>query len=207
MTTPALTTSTVGPRWVTFIGIALLVAGLGAGVGSLVMFARALPTGIVAADGSLGDAVILAVDPGGSGTATLDGGTTYGLWLVGDEDVLVSQAPVVTGPDGSSAQVIPTAVDATVDIGGVSALYVWDLRTDAAGTYTVQADPACKATLALTPAESSLDIVTSVSLTLLLVFVAVGLGAAGIGLVIGGGVWWSHRRHNQRRLSEAEQAA
>ena len=207
-----LSTSTTGPKVLTFIGIAVLVLSIGIGVGGGVLIAsgvRTLDENIREIDSKVDDAAIATIQPGETETVTLASRTRYTLWL--GSDSTSSAWPVVTDPSGASVAVstnryTSSSWEADESIEG------WRFTSQAAGAYEITA-AADGPTLQLMPGIELDTLVDSAGGAVravgggLLVATGLGLGTVGVGLLVGGAVWWSVRSKNARRVAETGQPA
>ena len=200
-------TSTQGPKILTAVGVVLLLAAIAVVVLVVRLFLSVLPTGIVAADGAPGPDAAGGTGVPGTVTLSLPADTTYAIYLAHPTGVSVqlSDEIVVTGPDGQPAGSAATPSGTTTHH-GVTARDVDAFRTGAAGNYTLTApelenpDPSRWATIIVTESDSIPGFVGGVFGTIAGVFVAIGLGLAGLTVTIVGAIWWYTRRQNQRQV-------
>jgi hypothetical protein len=199
---PPLRTSTTGAKWLTFTGIALLVIAFAAGITAVVKFISMVPVGIINMDGTTGDRVLVAVQPGETGTAVLDANSIYQVWwITSDPSVTQSQigTPRVNAPDGTPVSLAPAFVSCSASMGAQHGRCGWQFTTAAAGTYTItaiQGKP--DVTIAVAPGTNFAGFFGGVALTILAWFVAIGGGLLGAGMTIGGAIWWHARKKNAR---------
>lgn len=201
-------TSTRGPKILTAVGVFLLVATAAVVAGVVWLFLSVLPTGIIGSDGEPGADAVGGTEVPGTVTLSLPAGTTYAVYLAHPSsagDVLLSDQITVTGPDGQPAgpAVIPSG---TTTRNGVTAHDVSSFRTGDAGDYTVTvpelADPDATpwATIIVAEGEDVRGFVGGVFGTIAGVFLAIGLGLAGLIVTTIGAIWWYTRRQNQRQV-------
>ena len=175
-----LSTSTKGAKILTFMGIGLLVLMLAAGVGGGFLFASGVSQ---AQEEEYVDEVVL---PGETATVRLAAGTSYTLRSVRSYRSTVDW-PTVTDPAG-----IPVKVR-TVSSSSTSG---WRFRSSTAGSYQIAASPYGS------PLELSRTDPPGIASTVGGVFTlmtATFLGLIAVGMIIGGGIWWSARAKNARR--------
>ena len=199
---------TTGPKALTITGVVLAVAALAVGVVAAVAFVGVLPLGVLAADGSDGEDVVGSVAVGSTAELVLEA-ESYGLYLVAPRDELdVGAVPAdrlvaatsVTGPDGAAVEVRRPSGTSSVGMGGVDAELLGTLRAPTGGAYTVEVDDALAGGAApdvrvvVVPDDGALATVGGVFTSLGLTFLALLLGAVGLGLAVGGGIWWASRR-------------
>ncbi len=199
MTYPAspAKTSTTGPKILTFGGIGLLVVTAVLAVFVVRLFLSVLPLGIVDSDGSPGPDAVGGTDVPGSVTLTLETDTAYTVYLAfpSNTAAALSEDPTVTDAMGTILPGLP-APASTSTIGGVSAEGVHTFRTSAAGEYTIDvpelADPDSTpwATAVVTEGDDLPAFFSGLFGTVFGVFLAIGLGVLGLGMVVGGGIWW-----------------
>lgn len=196
----ARSTSTRGPKILTFSGIAALVAGLAALFAAVGLFVAVLPLDVLAADGGPGSGVLAVVPAPGSATATLDTGS-YLVYLAAPRDTspLLEGAISVTDADGDAIRVGSSSISGSVSNGSTEAHTVAGFEVPADGSYLITAPPAQADEARLLVLEDSGvgTFVGQVAGTVGAVFLGIGLGIVGLGLTIGGGIWWYLRR--QRR--------
>ncbi|MCL2092555.1 MAG: hypothetical protein FWH11_15370 [Micrococcales bacterium] len=165
----------------------------------------------------------MAIDPGESGEVRLDGSTRYGIWVVGrterlgpgeeapqqdgkDKCVTPGGYPDVTGPDQSPVSVAVLFGTYLWSWAGERCVsYQWEFETGAAGTYQVAAPD--DATLMLTKPAEPQKFIGGVGLGALALLTAIGAGAVGLGLTLGGGIWWGKRRKAARKAGLAPGAS
>ncbi|HIZ37909.1 MAG TPA: hypothetical protein H9815_19195 [Candidatus Ruania gallistercoris] len=201
-------TSTRGPKILTAVGVVLLLAAIAVVVLVVRLFLSVLPTGIVAADGAPGQEAAGGTEVPGTVTLSLPADTTYAIYLAhpsSADDVELSDRITVTGPDGQAAIPAPTP-SGTLTRSGVSAHDVSSFRTGAAGDYTVTApelqdpDSTAWATIIVAESDNIPGFIGSVFGTIAGVFLAIGLGLAGLIVTIIGAIWWYTRGQNRRRV-------
>jgi hypothetical protein len=193
-------TSTAGPRLLTFGGVAALALGAVGLVLAAQSFVGLLPLGILTADGTAGSDVVATVPAPGSTEVVLEGSTDYALYLARPEAAEggLDGRVVVEGPGGEVVDVAGSAdVSVHTSRGGIVANTVGSFTTAAAGTYTLVA-PAMsddvEASVLVAPDRPVLPFVGGILGTIAGVLVAGVLGALGLGMVIGGALWWHVRR-------------
>jgi len=165
---------------------------------------------IVRGDGTPGSAVVVAVEPGQAVTVELEADTLYQLYLLGDRrDVLVSEKmsthwfpgsspPDVVGPDGQEVEVRSVGVPSGATYGDHRAESRWQITTDAAGTYQIESPADNDLTLALVRGDRVLSMLGGVGLMVVLWIAAAFFGLAGLGMTLGGALWWSSRKKRAR---------
>lgn len=178
-------------------GAITLVLAIAAAVLTAFLFARVLPSGVLRFDGSAGPAVVGQVPAPGTAEVTLEGGESYDVFLAtpGDGARLGGDLEVVA-PDGSVVDVERAAVQSTVALGGVHAETVAGFEAPVDGDYTVRAPEllgAADGELLLTPATAFGGFMAGIAGSVFGVFVVLGLGVVGLGLLVGGIVWRTMR--------------
>ena len=200
-------TSTRGPKILTWVGVGLLLAAIAVVVLVVRTFLSVLPIGIVAADGAPGPDAAGGTEVPGTVTLSLPAETTYAVYLAYPSGVSVqlSEEVEVTGPDGEPAS--RTSVPSgTTTSNGVTARDVSAFRTGAAGDYTITApelenpDTAPWATIIVTESDSIPGFVGGLFGTIAGVFLAIGLGIAGLIVTVLGAIWWYTRNQNRRQV-------
>lgn len=201
-------TSTTGPKILTAVGVLLLVAAVAVIVLVARLFLSVLPTGIVAADGAPGPDAAGGTEVPGTVTLSLPASTVYAVYLAHPSTVdglALSDPVTVTGPDGQPASFAATPSGTTTS-NGVTAEDVSAFQTGAAGDYTVTVpeleDPDATpwATVIVTESDNIPGFIGGVFGTIAGVFVAIGLGLAGLTVTIIGAIWWYTRHQNQRQV-------
>lgn len=210
--------STRGPRALTVLGVVVLLGALVAGSVAVVLVVRALPTGVVGPDGGPGPDVVAVVEPGREARAELTAGA-YHVWSAtpargaGDGDA-TSDGASGGLPDGARdvverIRVTDPAGDDDVPVrrgwlSGTSrngrhlAVTVAGFDTSRSGTHVLHV-PSLPGTddahLLLTADRGAATFVGAVLGTVAAVMAALVLAAVGLGLALGGGVWWYRRAH------------
>lgn len=191
-----------GPVVLLVLGALLLVATAAVAVFAGRIFLDTLPTGVLGADGRAGSAVVAEVDVPGEATVDLGEGTyTVLLRTVGGPGEL--DGPLhVTGPDGAELTPRPATVSTSAARGGAHARSLVDIRALHAGEHVLSAPPTsdgAAASLLIIEAADSGAFLGSIFVTVAGTFVALFLGALGVGLVIGGLIWRYVRRRERPR--------
>lgn len=198
---PPRPVSTTGPAWMTWIGVVLLIGATVIAVWTVFLFVSLLPVGVLNADGSPGDRVIASGEEESTIEVDLDARTQYALLLVrpeGPRDAHLSRNVMVTAPDGSTfpSNRIP-GFTVHVSGGGKEGDTVTAFRTSEAGRYTLDLPSGVgtePGSLFLVEDTQPLAFVGGVFGSIGGVFAAILLGIIGLGLTIGGAVWWRSRR-------------
>jgi hypothetical protein len=200
-TAPIRRPSTTGPAWMTWIGVVLLVASVALAVATVFLFASLLPTGLLNRDGTPGDDVVASIDAGSSATVALDDDTAYSILLVRPTDEpsgALTGDIAVTAPDGTSS--VPDrapAVSTRVTGGQTTAASFTAFRTGAEGDYLLTVPAASDdepTSILIVEDGDTLPFVGGVLGSIGGVFGALLLGIPGLGLTIGGAIWWRSRR-------------
>jgi hypothetical protein len=207
---PPRSVSTTGPAWLTWIGIVLLVAAVAIAIFTVSLFVSLLPVGVMNADGSPGEDVVASVDAGRTGEAEFEADTDYLVILVRPTDAsegALAGDIIVTAPDGSSSPAVQDpGVDMNVGGGGSSGESFTAFGADAGGTYEIAVPAATDAeptSVLIVEDRETLSFVGGIFGTVGGVFAAILLGLVGLGLMIGGGLWWRSRRAARRAASPA----
>ncbi|SEE64163.1 hypothetical protein [Ruania alba] len=203
---PPAPTSTTGPKILTFSGAAVLVLAIAVIVVVVRLFLSVLPFGVVAADGAPGPDAAGGTEVPGTVSLELTADSTYVVYLAhpsGLDGVELAEAVTVTGPGGTPVAGIPAPASSST-MNGVTAQDVFAFRTDAAGEYTVAApalaDSAATpwATVVVAEGHDMQGFFGGLFGSVFGVFAAIALGVAGVGMTLGGAIWWYIRVHPQR---------
>jgi len=195
----------------------VLVLAVAAVVGGVLLLVSVVSAGagIITSDGTPGSAVVVAVEPGQTETVELEADTLYQLWVLGPSaryepvspypgDECVPSAfgafPAAVGPGGQEVRVRPATGRHEVTVSGHTANARWQLTTDVAGTYQIEAPEWCtsSSTLALVEGDGIWAMLGGIGLMVVLWIVAGFLGLAGLGMTLGGALWWSSRKKRAR---------
>lgn len=208
--TPIRRPSTTGPAWMTWIGVILIAASIALAGPTVFLFASLLPTGILNRDGTPGDDVVASIDAGSNATVELDEDTSYSILLVrpADESAGVLSADIaITAPDGTSsvADRAP-AVSTRVSGGQATAASFTAFRTGSEGDYLITVPAATDdepTSVLIVEDGDTLPFVGGVLGSIGGVFGALLLGIPGLGLTIGGAIWWRSRRRARAAFDSA----
>ncbi len=165
-----------------------------AGVLAVVLFVRAVPTGVVDAAGGPGSAALASGPAPGAAELVVTGGTTYAVWAV-DGGALGPRDVTLACPGSDAPPVSAPSVSGSSSAGGVTA--------ETVAEFTATADATCTVSVASAPGTSvsgtSTFVVTegwrfgeffaTVGGTVAAVLVAIGGGVLGAALLAGGIVW------------------
>ncbi|UFU06082.1 hypothetical protein [Ruania halotolerans] len=205
MPAPPATTSTTGPKILTFSGAVVLACAIVVIVVVVRLFLSVLPLGVVGADGAPGPEAVGGTDVPGSVTLPLSADTTYAVYLAHPshaDGVALSAAVSVTGVSGETVR-STAGPSGSSSSNGVGAHIVHTFRTSGAGEYTVDvptlADPGVTpwATVVIAEGDDLPAFFTGVFGTVFGVFAAIGLGVAGTAMTLAGVIWW-HLRSRAR---------
>ncbi|WP_125777785.1 hypothetical protein [Antribacter gilvus] len=189
--------STRGAKILTFAGAAVLLVALAAVVVAVVLFLRAVPTGIVTADGGPGSAALASGPVGGSAELEVAEPGRYTVWQVsGDEDEFLAADDVAVTP-GGDVTVSSPAVSQSFGRGGAEAIAVADLVVTTPGDYVVTVltpDAPAGSTFVVTEGTGFREFFTGLGGTIAAWFVAIGGGIVGVMMLTGGIVWWALAR-------------
>ncbi|TDE99075.1 hypothetical protein EXU48_02530 [Occultella glacieicola] len=206
MSTPPTRTSLRGPVILTAAGALVLVAAIVVAVLVVRLFLSVLPVGLVGADGVPGPEAVGGTDVPGTLTLELEADTTYTILLAHPSNaqaVALGDAITVTGPDGRPAT-STIGPSTTVDNNGVSARSIDVFTTAAAGAYAIVVPPldnpaaTAWATVVVAEGDELPGFIGGIFGTIFGVFLALGLGVAGVAMIVGGAVWW-HIHSRARR--------
>lgn len=197
--------STTGPAWMTWIGIVFLAATVAIAIATVSLFLSLLPTGVLNPDGSTGDDVVASIDAGSSTSIDLDGDASYSLLLVRPTDESsgsLSGDVAIIAPDGTTsvADRAP-AVSTRVSGGQLTAASFTAFRTTDDGEYTITVPAATDdepTSVLIVEDGETLPFIGGVFGAIGGVFAAIITGMIGLGLTIGGGLWWRSRRAARR---------
>ncbi|PSL37784.1 hypothetical protein CLV49_1391 [Labedella gwakjiensis] len=206
--------SVKGPAWLTWIGVVLLVASVAIAIATVSLFASLLPTGFLNQDGTPGDDVIASIDAGESASVELDGDTSYSLLLVRPTDessgALTGDVALIA-PDGTTSVADRAPAVSTRVSGGqatAASFAAFETTDDGAYTITVPAATDDQPTSVLVVEDGdTLPFVGGVFGSIGGVFAVLLLGIPGLGLTIGGAIWWSSRRRARRAYDAGQPTA
>jgi hypothetical protein len=202
--TPA--TSTTGPKVTVLIGSLLVIGAIVLAVFAVLAVVRVVPTDMMRFDGSPGEAVLGVVEAPGHDEVTLDGDTSYALYLVRTDDyrtMALSGSIEVTGPDGEPVDVRGPGTNLYVHMGSVRAQAVAAFDADRPGTYRIACPPAADGSPAqiwVADYQGAEGLVAGIFSGVAGIFGAVFLGIAGLTMVATGAILWGVRRGNARKL-------
>ncbi|WP_250445376.1 hypothetical protein [Actinotalea sp. C106] len=193
-----------GPKILTFSGVAALALSIAAGVVAAVMFFGLLPTGVLSSNGGDGPDAVASVEAPGTMQVDLEADVAYAFYLARDagmSNARLEARPEVTGPDGQEMAVSSApSVSGNIGRGSTRAATVGGFRAGSSGTHTVDVPGALfagdDARVILVEDQEVMPFVTGIFGTVVLVLVAVALGTVGLGLTVGGIVWWVVRRRS-----------
>ncbi|WP_163543992.1 hypothetical protein [Occultella kanbiaonis] len=192
-----MNTSTKGPRALTFAGIASAVAAIA--LVCCVVFAFTWNQSVLAADGSPGPRVTLAVDAPGDGlveVSTSDRQRVYITYPTGDRAPGLQGEITVHAPTGERVEVLVPDGGTEVSQGGTSAHVVGHFEPAAAGEYRLEVPATTDgsaATVLVQPTTSEYDGLGQVVFAVIAIPVAILLGAVGVVMGIWGGIRWNRR--------------
>jgi hypothetical protein len=202
-------TSAKGPAWLTFIGVALLLATVGLLVFVVNAFIGIIPTGVIDPDGGAGDKGVTSIAvPGSSVIDVAEPGefTLYLVQQVGNADAELSEEPTVFDSDMVSVPVSENDVSMTASSGGYTAHSVATFSATEPGRYTVKVpalETAGEATVVVATGISTGSFVGGLFGTVGGALLAGLFGIVGLGLTIAGSIWWSVRRGRAKRATTA----
>lgn len=182
------------------MGAAVLLLAVGVAVLGAVLFARALPLDVLGAGGTPGPSVVGTVPAGGSATIELDA-RRYVVWLAApraDAGVYLDGDLTVTDPDGAQVRVRQGWLSGTSGRGGVLARTAAAFTADVSGPHQLRApavEGSSEAVLLVTPDEGPAVFIGGIFGTLGAVLGSLLLGTVGLGLTVGGAIWWYRRLH------------
>ncbi|HLR28892.1 MAG TPA: hypothetical protein VK086_09385 [Ruania sp.] len=209
MTTTAVPkTSRKGPITLTVVGAVLLIAAVVVAVMVARVFFSVVPTGVLSADGGPGEEAVGGTEVPGEVTVALEADSVYAVYLARPasavEAELLDQVRV-TAAGGADVTPVP-GPDSNTTVNDVAASSILTFRTGAAGEYTVSAPPltassdAAWATVIVAPHHEIGGFVSSLLSSIAGVFIALGLGGAGIVLMLIGAVWWYTRSRTRKQV-------
>lgn len=194
--------STRGAKVLVASGAVVLLLALVVGGFAARVFVRTLPFEVLSADGGAGSGVVGVVPVPGEESLTLDEGS-YAVYLAhparGPEPDTSRFADhvTVTGPDGEPVRLSGPSASGTVGMGGTSARTVTGFSVPTTGDHVVEVDASLGEEVRLLLVEDAgfVAFFGGVMGTVMGVFAALGLGAVGLGLGVGGGILWYRRTH------------
>lgn len=176
-----------------WVGAALLVVALAAGVVAGTLFWRALPTGVIDGDGAPGSEALAAGPVPGEVEVEVTGGEPYAVWSVTSPGgAAFDREDVTVACDGVEVAVSAAAVSGSSGAGTYSATTVAQVTAPDDGTCSVSvAAPTASGSGSFVVTEGWRfgSFFATIGGTILLWFVAVGGGMVGFGLLLGGIVW------------------
>ncbi|NLF04838.1 MAG: hypothetical protein GX593_07570 [Actinomycetales bacterium] len=189
-----------GPTRLIVVGAVATVLAVAIGVFGVVTTVRAVPTGVLTLSGQPGEDVRAVIDAPGSAEAVLDADVRYSLLVVGrsaEPRARLDGNVTVVEPDGSERELRRGASESfTLSSGGRTAHLSTDFRTTSAGTHAIvvpEADaPDAQVFLATLPSTGAF--VAGIFGGVVGIVVAVLLGIAGVGMLVGGLVWRALRK-------------
>lgn len=200
--------SLVGPVLLTVVGALLLVGALAVAVVTAGGFVGAVRSDVLTRDGGPGAAVLASARAPGAASVELTAGERYAVYLVVpreavgdderpdlDEDVLLrTPSGAVVAADGSPG------VNVTTSVRGWTAATVGAFTAPETGTYemAVPDTGVTDAWVALAPDKPFAPFFGAVWGTVAGVFVVIGLSVVGVGVLVGGVVWWVLRARARR---------
>ncbi|WP_207632338.1 hypothetical protein [Occultella kanbiaonis] len=208
MSAPPVKTSVRGPIILTSAGAVVLIAAVVLTVLVVRLFLSVLPIGVVGSDGGPGPDAVGGTDVPGTLTLDLEADTTYTILLAHPSNapaVALSDSITVTGPDGAAATHM-AGPSLTATNNGVSARDVDFFLTGPAGPYTIEVPPLDNpaatpwATVIVTEGGEVTALIGGIFGSIAGIFIAVGLGIAGVAMTAGGAVWWYLRSRARRTL-------
>lgn len=190
--------SLVGPVLLTSAGALLLVATIVVALLVVRTFLSLLPLNVIDGAGNPGSAALASTDVPGVVDVTLEPGRYDVFLVVDDADAHTGlDADVqVVGPDGSSVEVDDApGVSINAQRGDRRAFNVAAFTVTTAGEHTVvvPGSPSEGALAVVAEGQATSSFVAGVFGTIGGVFLAVVLGLVGLGLTVGGVVWWALR--------------
>ncbi len=192
--------STRAPKALTALGVLLLLGAVALVVVGVVLVARTLPTGVLGPGGTPGPDVVAVVDAPGTAEVRLEAGA-HQVWLVTSGtagDAGLAGDVRVVGPDGEEVRVRQGWLSGRTSGGGTVAHAVAGFDVATAGTHTIEApaaDDGAQARLHVTPDDGAAAFVGGILGTVGVVMASLVLGAIGLGIAVGGGIWWYRRAH------------
>lgn len=202
---PPQKTSTTGPMVMTIVGIVLSVIALVLVIVGIVRFADTVSEDALDLRGSDRDDIMVRTDIPEPATFVADESTTYAVLFFGSpQDEVDVDDLTVTGPRGEDVGLVATHMSYSSSSPRTTTTYLATFETDEAGTYTVTVDgPSAEVDgeLAVTDDEVVVDLVLGAVSGVLLIIAGALTGAVGLGLGIGGAVWWIVRRKTARTLT------
>ncbi|NTW39416.1 MAG: hypothetical protein HGA44_05935, partial [Cellulomonadaceae bacterium] len=154
-----------------------------------------------------GSGVIAEVDAPGTGTVELEAGERYALHLVtpgyGDDADLLGDIEL-TAPSGDTVDVdgSPTVhMETTMGSWHAESVAAFIAPEDGVYEITVPSADVDDARVLVAPDQAFAPFFAGIFGSVLGVFVAIGLGILGLGLTIGGIIWWVFRSRARREAT------
>ncbi len=201
---PPRRTSTTGPKIAVGTGVTLLLLSVGLFIVGIIAVVRVTPTDVLHLDGSPSSGVVATVDAPGEATVDLPADSAYALYLVrtGTPYAAPEGAAAVTAPDGDAVSVQSPSLSSEVTMGRTHAEAFASFRTDAAGTYRIEAPSTTDggaAQMLLVPDAGMGTFLGGLFGGVAGILGGVFLGLLALGLLIAGCIMWAVRRGNARR--------
>lgn len=201
---PPQKTSTTGPMIMTIVGIVLAVIALVLVIAGIVRFADTVSEDALEMRHGDRDGVQVRADIPEPAAFTAEEGTTYAVLFFGSpQDEVDVDDLTVTGPRGEDVDLVASHVSYSTSSSRTTT-YLATFEADDAGTYTLTVDgpsAGVDGELAVTDDELVVDLVLGAVSGVLLLVAGLITGATGLGLAIGGAVWWTVRRRAARALT------
>ncbi|HEY8717684.1 hypothetical protein [Pengzhenrongella sp.] len=192
--------STRGAKILTVVGALVCVGAVVLGVATVRQFVGLLPLDVLGSSGRPGSAVVGTVGAPGTEQITLEAGR-YAILITQrrpDGDVGLAGDLSVTAPDGTEVATNgEPQVSLNAERGGVAARSVGAFVATEPGVYTVTAPPMADgstATVMLTPDEDFALFFMGIFSTVIGAVAALLGGFLGLGMTVGGIVWWANGR-------------
>ncbi|MBL0888294.1 hypothetical protein [Myceligenerans indicum] len=199
----------LGPKVLTFSGVAILLIAVAAGLVAAMLFVRVVPAGLVTASGQPGPKALAAVSVPGSVTVHLPEDGVYAVWEVGPDPTsqgMSAQDVTVVDAAGATIGVDPPPMSGSVDAGGLHGRLLAQFEGEAGVALLLAGDPGVPdgTYLVLARGQELPGFAGTLGATVAAWFVAVGGGMLGVLMIVGGIVWWVLRRQGTGRAGQAQ---
>lgn len=198
--------STRGAKILTFSGIGVFILGL-IGIGfSIFVIASIVPTAILTATGGPGSEVITTSDVPGQTTVQGTAGSSYTVWTVSKTTTPAqTERPNVEidDADGNSINLRGPSVTGATTHQTYAAKSLATFTTPTSGAYTLTVtrspDNDNDEWIFVSPAQDFGSFFTGIFSSVGLMILGTGGLVVGIGLGLGGGVWWAITVSNNKK--------
>lgn len=202
-------TSVTGPAIMTWIGIGLIVLAFAAAAFGVHAARQAEPTVL----GAARSGTLISVDPRTAETISVRPGTTYLVIDFGDESAAIAADDVMlTWEDGRSEPLTEASDERLSGLARTLLTPIGEVRVphdsfEVTVEVAATAQPHTDDTLAVVTPEQANRLINGLGWAIAAIAVAFAASVSGIGLTIGGGLWWHSRIRARRAMAYQPGAA